>query len=81
MKVREIDCPDHAEKTVGVRDKVRSMREHQTTDAQPPSSGKRLLFYSLILLMAFIVAQTTLIELKSANCEYRYVTYEYRVVV
>ena len=81
MKVREIDCPDHAEKTVGVRDKVRSMREHQTTDTQPPSSGKRLLFYSLILLMAFIVAQTTPIELKSANCEYRYVTYEYRVVV
>jgi hypothetical protein len=79
LKVREIDCPDHAEK-IGVRNKVRSMREHQKTDVQPPSSGKRLLFYSLILLMAIIVAQTTLIELKSANCEYRYVIYEPRII-
>jgi len=80
LKEKEIECLDHGEKTVDVRDKVRNMREHQTNDAQPPSSGKRLLFYSLILLMAIIVAQTTLIELKSAHCEYRYVTYEPRII-
>jgi hypothetical protein len=80
LKEKEIDCPDHGEKIVGVRDKVKSMREHQTYDAQPPSSGKRLLFYSLILLVAIIVAQTTLIELKSAHCEYKYVTYEPRII-
>jgi len=77
---KEINCPDQGEKIVDVRKKVRTMREHQTTDAQPPSSGKRLLFYSLILLMAIIVAQTALIELKSANCEYKYVIYEPRII-
>jgi len=67
LKEKEIECLDHGEKTVDVRDKVRNMREHQTNDAQPPSSGKRLLFYSLILLMAIIVAQTTLSGLTLAQ--------------
>jgi hypothetical protein len=75
LKVREIDYPDHAEK-IGVRNKVRSMREHQATDAQPPSSGKRLLFYSLILLTAIVVTQVLFTAIQPAHCLYKYIIYE-----